>query len=390
MKQVKIIMAAAVVVLVVALGVWGFTSLSHQTQRATEQRQARTVTSKQILNAKQTFWDSQANVTAQSSSKGVLSHYKYAKSESVVATPWIFHKGQLGGYTRIGYTELKARLRQLSSGSTTKTHFATIKQLNRALAQAKAGLTIKKYSDLLYYRNGTVSVQSTGFIARGNHLYALSMTYGSSSDELGDVDVAQIYTRKEYQAPRRHLSQAQIAGYWSAGNYDAVQVQDGQLFSVNSTSSMTSASRFNVQDLAKISTQKLYASNYATRVAEAMTVGYTIPQATSLVANDIEYTYLFLSANKMVRIKGNAVTTFTKSQTSGTAAKMTPAIKAVFAAADKQKQGEYADSVSSLSDGTYEVVFVHTLDTFTETNYMDQRNYQQATIHDDQVTFKEM
>lgn len=383
-------MAAAAVVLVVALGVWGFTSLNQQTQRTTKQQQARTTTSKQILNAKQTFWDSQAKVTAQSSSKGALSHYTYAKSDSVGATPWIFHKGQLGGYTRIGYTELKTRLRQLSAGGTTKTHFATIKQLNQALAHAKAGLTIKKYSDLLYYRNGTVSVQSTGFIARGNHLYALSMTYGSSSDELGDVDVAQIYTRKDYQAPRRHLSQAQITGYWSASNYDTVQVRDGQLFSINSSSGITSASRFNVQDLAKISTQKLYASNYATRVAEAMRVGYTIPQATSLVANDMEYTYLFLSANKMVRIKGNSVTTFTKSQTNGTAAKMTPAIKAVFAAADKQKQGEYADSVSSLSDGTYEVVFVHTLDTFTETNYMDQRDYQQATIHGGQVTFKEM
>lgn len=342
MKKLQLAGGIVGVILITALGVGGYVSLHHSAQQHRHQQTSALTASRQILGARQTFWRQQGKVTAQASNKGHLQAFQYAQNATMGST-WIFHRGQLGGYTRINYQELKARLRKTDAeaGSTgTAYHFATIKQLNQALAKAKAHITIRHYSDLSYYRDGTVSVQNNGFIASGHHLYALSMAYGQSSAELGGVEMAQVFTDKGFTAPRHHLGNRQIAGNWVDNEYDALQVRDGQLYVTGGSGNFTSVSRTNVEDLAKQSATSLYASRYPTQVATAMYAGYTIPQATARVAGDQEYMYLFLSSTKMVRLKDGHATVFHKSTAKSVAddAHVDAHVRRVFAAADRQRQ----------------------------------------------------
>ncbi|WP_225046801.1 hypothetical protein [Lacticaseibacillus kribbianus] len=308
--------------------------------------------SRQALAAKETLWVATAYTSADLSG-GRLTNLK---TDAVTGNPPVLTtaKGQLtGGYTKIGLAAAKKLIAATPSSDGAKPKLATLAQLNRALAGAKAKFRLTDYGQLTIYQfKGATAFQGAAYIAHGDSLYILTLAYSIQKG----LPVVNRYVKGELKVPAKHLADTQLSGRWTAtdgsGSLDAA---GDWLYHTQVTGTYTSVERFKVQDLRAQSAKATYTTTFATFASLAAVQSYGMPKATTRAASDGTAIYLFLTATDMVKLSQDGVTTYHKQ--AGKASAVPAETRAVFTACDKQKGVQSALAVSPIASHQYEIVF---------------------------------
>lgn len=260
-----------------------------------------------VLAQTDNTWQGTKYLSINVSKKGQLGKRNLQQQGAGLVT--VSHGGKLDlGQAQQSYAAFKYQSSLNQVGATGKTKQYTLAQLNANLKAAHAGIKLTKISDLVFFKGNRL-----GYVVHKNKLYALALSYNYGTT--GANDALYLYTRSGLTAPKKHLTDAQLNGRWSpldTQESDAsVLVQDGMLYRSENNGMFVFRTR--VQDLRKLPAKQLYTTQFLSVLGTAANSGYAMPKATTRGANTNEYTYLFLTPTKMVKIGNGSVQTFTKS-----------------------------------------------------------------------------
>lgn len=303
MKRLFGIIAASLGVLLLA----GCSGQSQQSQKLSLRLQT-----KLVLAESENYWSTSKYSEIKVNKNGRLG--KQSLKHSSTPTLMISHDGTINNATKqIHYAAFKQAMKQneASAGNDGyEQRFFTLADLNVNLKEVHAGVTLKSFDDLVYYKN-----QGVGYVTKGNKLYALYLTYTYSKTlPMGTgSEAVMVATRGGYTTPKRHLTNAQLQGRWVSqdGSSDAasVVVDDGMMYWHNAQQYCRTA----VEDLRTENAATVYGStSFQGALSYAMGEGYSIPRTTARAAGAENYTYLFIDKNTMVKLGYGSKQTFKK------------------------------------------------------------------------------